>query len=191
MTPRPIEGGQDPHSKARLPTPPELARQTVDPARVTFRHLLTHTSGLPPWRDVYNAAGDAPSPPDQPMTADARAWRWRRGLASLNTYPFVAPPDGVVRYSDIGLMLLGEAVARLDGGDLEAAIRRRVIDRLGGTGDGRTGQALSLHNIASAFLHGISGSPLPENVIMLGHSALCPLTYFLPAFEQMSLPGVL
>ncbi len=132
VAPRPIEGGQDPHSKQRLPTPPDLEGLTVDPARVTFRHLLTHTSGLPPWRDVYNAAGDAPLPPDQPMTPEARAWRWRRGLAAINTYPFVAPPDGVVRYSDIGLMLLGEAIARLDGGDLEAAIRRRVLNRLGG-----------------------------------------------------------
>lgn len=132
VAPRAIEGGQDPHSKQRLPTTPEFAGQTADPVRVTFRHLLTHTSGLAPWRDVYNAAGDAPPPPDQPMTAEAQAWRWRRGLAAINTYPFVAPPDGVVRYSDLGLMLLGEATARLDGSDLEAAIRRRVIDHLGG-----------------------------------------------------------
>jgi CubicO group peptidase (beta-lactamase class C family) len=144
VAPRPIEGGQDPHSKTRLPTPPDLAGQTVNPARVTFRHLLTHTSGLPPWRDVYNAAGDAPPPPDQPMMTEAKAWRWRRGLAALNTYPFVAPPDGVVRYSDIGLMLLGEAIARLDGGDLAAAIRRRVIQPLTGTEHGRAGHALPL-----------------------------------------------
>jgi CubicO group peptidase (beta-lactamase class C family) len=144
VTPRAIEGGQDPHSKGRLPTPPEFAGRMVDPARITFRHLLTHTSGLPPWRDVYNAAGDAPPPPDQPMTAEARAWRWRRGLAALNTYPFVAPPDGVIRYSDIGLMLLGEAVARLDGGDLEAAIHKRVMQPLVGTGHALSARALSL-----------------------------------------------
>ena len=57
ISPRGIDGGQDPHSKERLPTPADLIGQTVDPAQVTFRHLLTHTSGLPPWRDVFNAAG--------------------------------------------------------------------------------------------------------------------------------------
>lgn len=132
VTPRPIEGGQDPHSKQRQPTPPDLAGKTVDPTSITFRHLLTHTSGLAPWRDVYTAAGEAPPPPDQPMTPEARRARWQRALAALTTYPFVAPPDGVVRYSDIGLMLLGEAVARLDGsGDLEQAIVQRVVQPLG------------------------------------------------------------
>jgi CubicO group peptidase (beta-lactamase class C family) len=128
--PRPVDGGQDPHSKATLPTPPERAGQTVDPAGVTFRHLLTHTSGLPPWRDVFNAAGPAPTPPDQPDPIP-RQTRWARGLAALCGYAFVAPPDGVVRYSDIGLMLLGEAVARLHGADLQAAVQERVIAPLG------------------------------------------------------------
>jgi len=127
LTPRPIDGGQDPHSKQHLPTPSALVGQTVDPARVTFRHLLTHTSGLPPWRAVYNAAGDAPPPPDQP-DATPPSLRWGRALAALVKYPFVAAPDGIVRYSDVGLLLLGEAVARLHtSGDLETAIRTQVI----------------------------------------------------------------
>ncbi|MDX2141299.1 MAG: serine hydrolase domain-containing protein [Chloroflexota bacterium] len=120
LNPRAIDGGQDPHSKQHLPTPPDRAGQTVDPTRVTFRHLLTHTSGLPPWRDVYNVAGEG-----------TRADRWSRSLSALVRYPFVAPPDGIVRYSDIGLLLLGEAVARLHGaGDLETAIAARVLSTL-------------------------------------------------------------
>ena len=111
--PRGIDGGQDPHSKQRLPTPPDLAGQTVDPNRVTFRHLLTHTSGLPPWRDVYRAAAEpAPTPPDVPDPI-SRNERWGRGLHAICNYPFVGQPDGVVRYSDLGLMLLGEATTRL------------------------------------------------------------------------------
>ena len=137
VAPRPIEGGQDPHTRQRQPTPPDQAGKAVDPASITFRHLLTHTSGLAPWRDVYSAAGEAPPPPDQPMTPEVRRRRWHRALAALTTYPFVAPPDGVVRYSDIGLMLLGEAVTRLDGsGDLEQAIQRRVVQPLGVDADG-------------------------------------------------------
>src|SRR5690606_17479173 len=101
------------HSKQRLPTPPELAGKTAAPEQVTFRHLLTHTSGLPPWRDVYNAAAEAaPTPPDVPDPV-GREKRWARGLAAICQYPFVGQPDGVVRYSDLGLMLLGEATTRL------------------------------------------------------------------------------
>ncbi len=111
ISPRGIDGGQDPHSKQRLPTPPELIDQVVDPAQVTFRHLLTHTSGLPPWRDVFNAAGPAPTPPDQPDPI-SREVRWARGLQAMCAYPFVGQPGSAIRYSDIGLMLLGEATAR-------------------------------------------------------------------------------
>jgi CubicO group peptidase (beta-lactamase class C family) len=113
VSPRSMDGGQDPHSKARLPTPPEVQGQTVEPGQVTFRHLLTHTSGLPPWRDVYNAASQIPpTPPDQPDPI-SRSERWVRALQAICNYPFVGHPDGIVRYSDLGLMLLGEAAVRL------------------------------------------------------------------------------
>lgn len=130
--PRPLDGGQDPHSKAQLPTPPEAQGQTADPARVTLRMLLTHTSGLAPWRDVFRAAGPPPSPPDE-VDPVPRAERWANALRALCAYPFVGQPgEGVVRYSDLGLMLLGEVVARLDGsGDLAAAVESRVCRPLG------------------------------------------------------------
>jgi hypothetical protein len=62
---------------------------------------------------VYNAAAEAaPTPPDVPDPV-GREKRWARGLAAICQYPFVGQPDGVVRYSDLGLMLLGEATTRL------------------------------------------------------------------------------
>lgn len=128
--PRGMDGGQDPHSKVHLPTPEGIANQTVDPAGVTFWHLLTHTSGLPAWRDVYNAAGPAPTPPDQPDPVP-RAERWAKGLAALCGYPFVGQPGEKVVYSDVGLMLLGEATARLAGKPLETFIQERVLDSVG------------------------------------------------------------
>lgn len=132
ISPRPFDGGQDPHSKERLPLPVELAGKMVDPARVTFRHLLAHTSGLAPWRDVYNAAGPAPVPPVEPDPV-SRAERWSKALAALWDYPFVGEPGERVRYSDLGLLLLGEAVSRLHGmpGELDTAIRSRVTAPLG------------------------------------------------------------
>ncbi|XWX03153.1 serine hydrolase domain-containing protein [Aggregatilineales bacterium SYSU G02658] len=119
--PRPISGGQDPHSKQLLPTPPHLRGRTVDPNRVTFRHLLTHTSGLAPWRALYAEIGDAPPPPAQPDPLD-RATRWQRGLAALWKTPFVDHPDKGVHYSDLGLILLAESIQRLTGQPLDAAL---------------------------------------------------------------------
>jgi CubicO group peptidase (beta-lactamase class C family) len=132
VNPRSVDGGQDPHTKTALPIPEGMRSKTVDPTRVTFRHLLTHTSGLAPWRDVFRAAGPAPLPPDQngPVT---RRERWARALKALCAYPFVGEPGSAVRYSDLGLMLLGEAVSHLHSGEsgkLDAAIYRRVIEPL-------------------------------------------------------------
>ncbi len=110
---REMDGGQDPHSKVKLPTPEAVRGKLVNPALVTFRHMLTHTSGLAPWRDVFNAAGPAPLPPDQ-LDPIPREERWQNGLRAICQYPFVGEPgDGIIRYSDLGLMLLGEAAARL------------------------------------------------------------------------------
>ncbi len=130
ISPRPVDGGQDPFDRVPLPADPALASATVDPAGVTLYHLLTHTSGLPPWRSVF-AVAEAPTPPQTPDPI-GRAERWTRALARLCRYPFVSPPGGVVRYSDVGLMLLGEAVARLHGtpGQLDAALRSLVLDPL-------------------------------------------------------------
>lgn len=108
-----IDGGQDPHTKITLPTPDDVRGKKADPARVTFRHLLTHTSGIAPWREVYRAAGTTPPPPTEsdPLTPQQR---WANALKYICEAPFVGfPGDGVVRYSDLGLMLLGESTARL------------------------------------------------------------------------------
>lgn len=130
--PRPVDGGQDPHTKELLPVDPAYAGRTVDPNLITFRQLLTHTSGLAPWRDVYNAAGPVPAPPDEdePMP---RGVRLRNGLDAICAYPFVGLPGDRVRYSDLGLILLGEATSRLYGapGALDAAIEAHVTGPLG------------------------------------------------------------
>jgi CubicO group peptidase (beta-lactamase class C family) len=128
--PRSMDGGQDPHTRAMLPVPTEVRNQYADPAVVTFWHLLTHMSGLAPWRAVYLAAGPVPPPPDKPDYLSSEQ-RWANALPALCTYPFVGQPGSSVRYSDLGLMLLGEAVARLTGRTLDVAIAEHVTERLG------------------------------------------------------------
>ena len=129
VNPRPIAGEQDPHTRRHLPVDPRFAGQSVDPTRVTFKHLLTHTSGLAPWRSVYLHAGDKPPQPQQPGDAyDGE--RWRRGLDAMVDFPFAGAIGDTVRYTDVGIMLLGEAVARLHGGRLDEAARALVTEPL-------------------------------------------------------------
>jgi CubicO group peptidase (beta-lactamase class C family) len=127
---RAIEGGQDPHSLQRLDLDVSLQGQTVDPSCVTFRHLLTHTSGLPAWRDVYAVAGPVPLPPQMHKPLDGQA-RWAKALPVLYHYPFIDRPGRRVVYSDIGLMLLGHALEVISGLTLEQVIQAQVLDPLG------------------------------------------------------------
>lgn len=85
---------------------------TVDAGRVTFRHLLTHTAGLPAWRPLYQ----------QP---DAHAAQ-QMARATF----FAAPIGAQVIYSDIGLILLGLSVAQLVGEPLDEAVRQLVLEPL-------------------------------------------------------------
>jgi serine-type D-Ala-D-Ala carboxypeptidase len=126
--PRPIGELQDPHTLEILPPEPEaLVFSPIDPTTITFRHLLTHTSGLAPWRDVYHVTGTMPPPPGQsdPVTHSERL---AKALAAIGTYPFVDAPGRAVHYSDLGLILLGAAVARIDiAASLDEVITRRIL----------------------------------------------------------------
>ena len=126
FNPRQIAGSQDPHTCETLPLEDGFKGQSVDAREVRFFHLLTHTSGLPPWRSVYLDAADAAPPPPQAGQSYA-AQRWRRGLDAMLRYSFVAPVGNGVRYSDIGIMLLGEAVARIFGCRLDEALQRLAL----------------------------------------------------------------
>jgi CubicO group peptidase (beta-lactamase class C family) len=117
--PRTIEGGQNPHTLERETAGPS---GVVDPAQITFRHLLTHTSGLAPWRDLFLNVGLTPPAPEQGLASDG-ADRLTRALELIGSYPFVSAIGERVNYSDLGLILLGTAVARLDDtGTLPGAI---------------------------------------------------------------------
>lgn len=122
---RPIDGGQNPHTLERE-LPDADTSQQVNPATITFRQLLTHTSGLAPWRDLFANVGPTPPPPGH-LDAVSRHERVARALKLIASYPFVDAPGNRVRYSDLGLILLGEAVARLDGVESpDRTIRNRV-----------------------------------------------------------------
>jgi CubicO group peptidase (beta-lactamase class C family) len=112
---RPIRPYDDPlRPGATVAVAWEGAQPTaVDAGRVTFRHLLTHTSGLPAWRPLYKDG-----------SADAA-----RRVALTTTFSY--PTGARIIYSDIGLILIGMAIESLTGQPLDEAVYRRVTGLLG------------------------------------------------------------
>ena len=103
---------------------------SVDPGDVSFRHLLSHSSGLPPWCSVYLLAADRPPPPPTHVPHYDEA-RWRSGLSAMVDFPFAGTIGDTIRYTDIGIMLLGEAVARLHGSGLDTAVKDLALHPMG------------------------------------------------------------
>jgi CubicO group peptidase (beta-lactamase class C family) len=81
--------------------------------KVTVRHLLTHSSGLPAWRPVYKEAMD---------TASAMRLVYDTPLDTL--------PGVRMVYSDLGAILLGEVVRAVTGERLDAYAAKHVFGPL-------------------------------------------------------------
>lgn len=82
--------------------------------RVTIRHLLTHTSGLPAWRPLY---------------IDHRGWE--AYLRAIGSTPLEREPGTQVVYSDLGFILLGGIVQRVTGLTLPDYCRTAIFEPLG------------------------------------------------------------
>ncbi|MDI7248206.1 MAG: serine hydrolase domain-containing protein [Bacillota bacterium] len=81
---------------------------------VTIRHLLTHTSGLPAWADLYLRAS---SPQDM--------------IAGISKMPLEHEPGSKVVYSCLGFIILGEVVGRVAGRPMDALLADEVFAPLG------------------------------------------------------------
>ncbi|HZS87241.1 MAG TPA: serine hydrolase domain-containing protein [Chloroflexota bacterium] len=81
---------------------------------ITLRHLLTHTSGLPPWLPCYTAARTLEETVDYISRAELEA-----------------PPGTQVQYSDLGMALIRDLVRRVTGDDLPAFLRAELFAPLG------------------------------------------------------------
>jgi CubicO group peptidase (beta-lactamase class C family) len=97
---------------------------TVDASRVTFRHLLTHTSGLPAWLPLWKVALALRR--DGVASADIK--QKLHAMASQSAFAY--PTGARVVYSDVGLILVGLAIEQLAGASLDAVVRERVTGPL-------------------------------------------------------------
>lgn len=83
-------------------------------SRVTVRHLLTHTSGLPPFKEY---------------------WRTSKGkqdtLSRIFAEPLDYEPGTKEVYSDLGIILMGEIIERLTGRTLDDLAKSYIFDPSG------------------------------------------------------------
>ncbi len=90
---------------------PEIEDETAK--KVTIQQLLTHTSGYRPDFDL------------------GEKWTGRDGmLEALKREKLRNPPGTKFVYSDIGFIVLGEIVARLNNGDFPFAVGRDIFSKL-------------------------------------------------------------
>ena len=95
---------------------PEFAGRDPRRARVTVKHLLTHSSGLPAHFNFRDELGSSAV------------------IARVCAAPLETGPGETVAYSDLGFMLAGEIVARLARAPLDQALAALVCEPLGTSG---------------------------------------------------------
>jgi CubicO group peptidase (beta-lactamase class C family) len=92
---------------------PEWAAAS-DRTRLTARHLLTHTSGLPAGGPLSGVGTDR-----------------NRVISFLSTITLRHRPGAVTEYSDYGMILLGAIIERISGESLDSFVEQRVFRPLG------------------------------------------------------------
>jgi len=97
---------------------------------VTFRHLLSHSSGLAAWRPYYKEIEQIEKRGEKVnfIASDAaREFVYRE----ICREKLEAPPGQRAVYSDIGFMLLGAVIETVSGGTLDRFCREQIFRPLG------------------------------------------------------------
>jgi len=147
-------------------------------SKITIRHLLTHTAGLPPFKQYYK----------MDVNVDTR-------LDSVfNTEPIYSLEDSTI-YSDVGLITLGKLVEAASGHSLDCFVDSLIFQPLGMTSTFYNPSDQKLHRIVpteinpnSRLIHGIVHD---ENAYSIGgvagHAGLFSTARDLARFSQMML----
>ncbi len=100
--------------------------------RITLRHLLTHTAGLPPRLDSGYAPPRTPAPPRRPSAVDKARTPVEQTVLELGSRVALEYPPGTgFRYSDVGYLVAGHVATVVGGEPLDALVRSRVTEPLG------------------------------------------------------------
>jgi len=150
--------------------------------RATLRHLLTHTSGLPPHKKYFETAKTK-----------------REVLSRLFAEPLTFEPGTQTAYSDLGFLLLGEIAERMTGKSLGTVAHERIFAPLGmkdstynPTKEWR-GRIAPTENDSAFRNRLVHGEVHDENAWAMGgvagHAGLFSTATDLAAFCQMMLNG--
>ncbi len=85
--------------------------ETAPCANLTLRQLATHTSGLPPWKALYENPNDS-------------------ALTQILATQLETEPGTKYAYSDLGYVLLGEILQRVTGTPLDKLAQSQIFDPL-------------------------------------------------------------
>lgn len=161
--------------------PATVKRQALNGKEITLLHLASHTSGLP--REPDNLL-------QSDCIADDRAYSIDRLYTFLNGFEFQRGIGSRTEYSNLGVSILGHALALRAGMDYDDLLRRRVTGPLGMSATG-VSLASNLENrIAKG--HSSEGVPMPSriNAWLPGagglHSSVNDLLKFLAANLDLS-----
>ncbi|MEW6271483.1 MAG: serine hydrolase domain-containing protein [Thermodesulfobacteriota bacterium] len=96
---------------------------------VTFRHLLTHSSGLAAYRPFYKeiAQLERKGRPNFVASREAKEWVFEQ----IHREKLQSAPGTRAVYSDLGFMLLGQLVETVSGQTLDRFCRARIFAPLG------------------------------------------------------------
>jgi CubicO group peptidase (beta-lactamase class C family) len=150
--------------------------------KVTVRNLMTHTSGLPPFKEY---------------------WRTSTGKQDTLSRIFVEPleyePGTKVVYSDLGIILMAEIIQRLTGKPLDQLANENIFDPLGMKNSmynppKKLWPEIAPTEVDDKFRHRlIQGEVHDENAFAIGgvsgHAGVFSTSPDLAAFCQMLLNG--
>jgi beta-N-acetylhexosaminidase len=150
--------------------------------RVTIRHLLTHTSGLPPFKEYWRTSKSK-----------------QDTLSKIFAEPLDYEPGKKEVYSDLGIILMAEIIERLTGQKLDMLAREYVFSPLAMTNTMFKPPKKLWPNIAPTEIDNqyrhrlIQGEVHDENAAAIGgvsgHAGVFSTAPDLAAFCQMLLNG--
>jgi CubicO group peptidase (beta-lactamase class C family) len=102
-----------------------------DKERVTLRHLLTHSSGLHPWRGFHETLLERERKKGEHWIGTQAAHDWI--LESICRSALVHEPASAAVYGDLDFIVLGAVVEAVAGQPLDRFCRERIFGPLGMT----------------------------------------------------------
>jgi beta-N-acetylhexosaminidase len=151
-------------------------------AEITIKHLLTHSSGLPPFRQLWKFVPDA-----------------KYAVDSVYATALVANPGDTTIYSDLGFITLGKIVVQASGKPLDVFVKEEFYAPLGMTRTMFTPPADLWNEVAPTEYDSLWRKKLIQGVVhdenadflggVSGHAGLFSTAYDLAALMQMLMNG--